>query len=99
MEDRSSSVTQSTTQALGHPVRASLLRLLSCRSTLSAKQALHLRVSPGSLSLSQVNYHLGVLDRDGLVEPATALTSDGLPFRFTDKGRDALTLIGEPSAD
>lgn len=99
MEDGSDSVAQSTTRALGHPVRTDLLRLLSSRHTLSAKQAMGFSIL-ATLSLSQVNYHLRLLDQDGFVEPAAGLSQpDGLPFRFTDKGRQALTMIGEPSTD
>lgn len=86
-------------QAVSHPIRSDFLRLLAKESTLSPKRAIALLPSTEGISLSQVNYHVWVLGRDGLVEPAGGQPGPGrgIPYRATAKGREVMTLIGVPS--
>ena len=83
-------------QALSHPIRSEILRLLASEETLTPQRTISLLSSGEMLSLSQVNYHVWFLDRDGLVEPA-GLQPDvdkGIVYRATAKGRQVMTLIG-----
>lgn len=86
-------------QALSHPIRSGFLRLLAREPTISPKRAIALLPSMEALSLSQMNYHVWVLDRDGLVESVSGRTSvdQGIPYRATAKGRDVIAMIGVPS--
>jgi hypothetical protein len=83
-------------QAVSHPIRSEFLRLLAKEVTLSPKGAIALLPSMERLSLSQVNYHMWVLGRDSLVEPAgwESGPDEGISYRATAKGREVMTLIG-----
>lgn len=98
MKDQPTSVEPRITQALSHPARVGFLRVLGAGNTLSARQAFGLGITSKPLSLSQLNYHVRVLDRSGLVEGVGA-SPEGRSFRATAKGREALLLIGEPSGE
>lgn len=83
-------------QALEHPVRAGFLRLLAKRQALSPGEALPL-LGQDPLALGNVVYHVRVLDRFELVEPAGgAEPGAGYRFRPTPKGKAAITGLGLP---
>jgi DNA-binding transcriptional ArsR family regulator len=83
-------------QALSHPIRSEILRLLASEETLSPQHTISLLSSSEMISLGQVNYHVWFLDRDGLVEPAGVQPGldKGIVYRATAKGRQVMTLIG-----
>lgn len=83
-------------QALSHPIRSEILRLLASDETVSPKRTLSLLPSGEMISLSQVNYHVWFLGRDGLVEPAGRQSGpdEGVAYRATAKGREVMALIG-----
>jgi hypothetical protein len=81
-------------KALDNPVRAGFLRLLAERGTLAAREAIDL-LEPAGLILSNVVYHVRVLNRYELIEPAgSADLERGQPFRATPKGESALAALG-----
>jgi DNA-binding transcriptional ArsR family regulator len=81
-------------RALDHPVRARFMRLLADRDALSPREALPL-LDFGDLSLSNVTYHVRVLDQFELVESTDEPEPTGaVPFRVTTKGETALTALG-----
>ena len=78
-----------------HPIRAGFLRLLACRGTLTPKEALRELAGDEELTLSQIVYHAGLLERNGLVEPAGNLDRErGYPFRPTSQGRVLMVALG-----
>jgi len=83
-------------RALTHPVRARFMKLLAERKTLSPPEALPL-LDLGDLSLSNVAYHVRVLDLFELVETTDAPEpTGGASFRVTPKGETALVAMGFP---
>jgi hypothetical protein len=83
-------------RALDHPVRARFMRLLAERETLSPPEALPL-LDLGDLPLSNVAYHVRVLDLFELVETTgEPEPTGGASFRVTPKGVTALAAIGFP---
>lgn len=83
-------------RALDHPVRARFLRLLAERETLSPREAQPL-LEPGDLPLSNLAYHVRVLDYFGLVEPTgDPEPGGGLAFRATPEGEAAVIALGFP---
>jgi hypothetical protein len=98
MKDKPTSIEPRITQALSHPARVGFLRVLGTGNSLSPKQAMGLNISSKPLSLSQVNYHVRLLDRSGLVEGLGA-SPEGRSFQATAKGREALLLIGDPPGE
>jgi len=82
------------TRALDHPVRARFLKLLAERETISPIDALPL-LDLGNISLSNVAYHVRVLDQFELVEATgEPRPNGGLLFRVTSKGETALAALG-----
>lgn len=83
-------------QAVNHPLRIGFLRLLANRPNLSSDEALA-RVNErsldefkegGDVALSQVDYHLRVLERFGVVELASRpYCGRYASFRTTPTGR------------
>lgn len=88
-------------QAVSHPVRTALLGAFAERRLITASEALDLllsqgdRTSFGVLTLARINYHVRVLEREGLVE-AVGLPGlqQGLPFEATGKGVEVMAAIG-----
>jgi hypothetical protein len=81
-------------QALDHPVRAGFLRLLARHRVLSPSEALP-HLDHDRLALGNVVYHVRVLDRLELVEPAgDEEPSRGYRFRPTTKGKLAISSLG-----
>jgi DNA-binding transcriptional ArsR family regulator len=86
-------------QVLAHPVRARFLELLAEREVLCPAEALE-RLDGSGVALSNVAYHVRVLDRFELVEPAgEADPARGVPFRATAAGRAALIALGLSSPE
>jgi len=98
-------------QAVSHPVRIAFLRVLARRERLSPREALQelpgalkdlpeaqrRRVESTSIALSQVSYHVSVLERFGVVESAGRPDRQtGMPFRATDAGELLMLAIGTP---
>jgi DNA-binding transcriptional ArsR family regulator len=75
-------------QALSHPIRGEILRMLASEVSLSPMRALSLLPSSKMISLSQMNYHVWSLGRDGLVERAgsPSCPDRGITYRATAKG-------------
>lgn len=83
-------------RALDHPVRARFLKLLAERETLSPLEAQPL-FTPADLPLSNLTYHVRVLDYFGLVEPTgDPVPGGGLAFRATPEGEAAVIALGFP---
>jgi DNA-binding transcriptional ArsR family regulator len=81
-------------RALDHPVRASFLRLLAERETLTPAQATEL-IGDESVSLANVVYHVRVLHGLGLIEATEEPDPrQSAPFRVTPNGGDALVALG-----
>jgi hypothetical protein len=86
-------------RALDHPVRASYLKLLAARGSLSPAAALPLLGQDG-LALSNVVYHARVLDYFELIEPTgEPEPTGGVSFRTTPRGQSALAALGFSSRD
>jgi hypothetical protein len=83
-------------KALGHPIRSGIIRLLATEATLSPRRTISLLPVSEVLSLSQVNYHIWLLGKDGLIEPATRQSGPAgtVAYRATAKGREVMVLIG-----
>jgi hypothetical protein len=97
--DDSAALDQRVVRALDHPVRASYLKLLAARDDLSPAAALPLLGQDG-LALSNVVYHVRVLDYFELVEPTgEPEATGGVSFRTTPKGQSALAALGLSSPD
>jgi hypothetical protein len=80
-----------------NPIRVGLLRFLATRETLSPKEAVRHLDTGHRIALSQVLYHVGVLQRYGLVESAGPPDRDrGFFYRATAKGHDVMAAIGIP---
>lgn len=85
---------QRLVRALEHPVRVSFLKLLANKESLSPVEALP-RMDRGDLALSNVVYHVRVLNQVELVEPTGEPDQAGTTsFRATAKGETALTALG-----
>ena len=83
-------------RALDHPIRARFLKLLAERETLSPLEAQPLFAS-SNLPLSNLTYHVRVLDYFGLVEPTgDPKPGGGLAFRATPEGEAAVVALGFP---
>jgi hypothetical protein len=83
-------------RALDHPVRARFMKLLAERETLSPPEALPL-LDLGDLPLSNIAYHVRVLDLFNLVEATGEPEPTGGPsFRVTPEGETALAAMGFP---
>jgi hypothetical protein len=81
-------------RALDHPVRATFLRLIAERDTLTPAQATAL-IDDQAVGLARVVYHARVLHGLGLIEAAgEADPKKGVPFRVTSTGADALLALG-----
>lgn len=81
-------------RALDHPVRATFLRLLAERDTLSPAQATAL-IDDAAIPLANVVYHARVLHGLGLIEAAGEPDPRmGVPFRVTSTGAEALVALG-----
>lgn len=82
-----------TSDALQHPIRIALLRLLADHDSLSPAEAVDLLdVEP--IGLSNVAYHTRVLQDLQMVEPAGELDSNrGAPYRATPAGVRALASV------
>lgn len=79
-----------SSQALSHPIRAELLRLLVENESLSPTEALELLNGEG-VGLSNVVYHARVLHDCDLVEVAGDLDQGrGIPYRATQAGIRAI---------
>lgn len=84
-------------QAVRHPLRVSFLRLLANRDQASLREALA-ALDGSEVPLSQLSYHVSVLELFGLVE--TAGRPDprgGVSFRATDAGELVMLAIGSSS--
>lgn len=94
--DRGSGYDYRLVKALEHPLRANFLRLLAKRRTLSAPQALPLMSTEADLG--KLAYQTRMLADLDLIEPAGEPDpQQGLPFRLTTSGRQALVALGIPS--
>lgn len=84
------------TQAVSHPLRVWFLRLLAKRGSLSPKEALQELEGDGEgVPLSQVGYHVWILERLGVVEVASRATrTGGAVFRSTEAGELLMLAIG-----
>lgn len=84
------------TQAVSHPLRVWFLRLLAKRGSLSPNEALQEMESDGDeVALSQVGYHVWILERFGVIEVANRATRErGAVFRSTDAGELLMLAIG-----
>jgi DNA-binding transcriptional ArsR family regulator len=81
-------------RALEHPVRVGFLKLLASEDSLSPAQALKL-LDRDDLALSNIAYHVRVLDQVDLVEPTGEPDQKGtVAFRPTSKGETALEVLG-----
>lgn len=78
-------------QAVSHPIRVDFLRLLADRKRLTPREAL--RELAEDFALSQVSYHVSVLEHVGAVE-AVGPSSGGLVFEATDTGELLMLAIG-----
>jgi len=97
--DDSAALDQRMVRALDHPVRAAYLKLLAARDSLSPAAALPLLGQEG-LALSNVVYHVRVLDYFELVEPTgEPEPNGGVAFRTTPRGQTALAALGLSSQD
>jgi hypothetical protein len=77
-------------QAMSHPIRAELLRLLVENESLSPTEALELLDGEG-IALSNVAYHARVLHDSDLVEVAGDCDRGrGIPYRATPAGIRAI---------
>lgn len=82
-------------QVVTHPVRAGLLRLLSEQEALWPREAVRHLGLEEQPTLSQVNYHVGVLQRFELVESAGEPDGvRGFSYRPTVKGHLVMVAIG-----
>jgi len=94
--DADKSIEPRLTRAIGHPVRARFLKLLAEREAISPAEALPL-LDLGDVSLSNVAYHVRVLDQFELVEATgEPMPTGAVHFRVTSKGETALTALGLP---
>jgi DNA-binding transcriptional ArsR family regulator len=97
-------------QALGHPIRIAFLRLLARRTSLSPVEALSempsaLKELPeaqqvlvgNELALSQISYHVGVLENLGIVETEGQPDRQGRSlFRVSEAGELVMFVIDAP---
>ncbi len=82
-------------QAVSHPLRVKFLRLLANRESLSLEEALQGIDEGGEVALSQVGYHVSVLQRFGVVELASRPTRErGASFRPTETGELLMLALG-----
>jgi Helix-turn-helix domain len=80
-----------------NPVRVGLLRLLATQETLSPREAIQRLETGHRLGLSQILYHVGVLQRYELVEPAGLPDRErGSLYRATARGQSVMAAIGLP---
>jgi DNA-binding transcriptional ArsR family regulator len=84
-------------QAVSHPLRISLLRLLATREKVSLGEALTAMEGRGGISLRQVRYQVFVLERLGLVERAERQDRGGVSVRATEAGERLMLAIGNSS--
>lgn len=82
-------------QVSSHPLRLGFLKMLRDRPTLTPREAWG-KLCDERSTLKGVNYHVWVLNRYGLVEPAGEQTDTGLPYRLTLRGTLALEALGYP---
>ena len=86
-------------QALGHPLRVDLLRLLVSRRNISLREAAAELGEGGTLPLSRASYHVGILSNLGLVSSGSALDRGGMSFSPTDAGELLLLALDCPSEE
>jgi hypothetical protein len=98
-KDDSAALDQGVVRALDHPVRAAYLKLLAARDSLSPAAALPL-LGKDDLALSNLVYHVRVLDYFELVEPTgEPEPNGGVSFRTTPRGQTALAALGLSARD
>lgn len=96
MESEIPKVDGRLTHAATHPFRVRFLRLLADRTSLTSGEALReIEQGGGRATLSEVGYHVRVLERLGAVEVASPATRErGISFRVTDIGELLMLAIG-----
>jgi DNA-binding transcriptional ArsR family regulator len=83
-------------QAVSHPLRVRFLRLLTDRVSLTSVEALkEIEKTGEQVALSEMGYHVRVLEQFGLLEVASSATRErGISFCATDKGELVMLAIG-----
>jgi DNA-binding MarR family transcriptional regulator len=86
--------------AVSHPVRADFLRLLAEHKELSPLAAQKRLGEKHKVTLSQLTYHVGMLERSNLIESTgERAAAGGLQLIATAKGEDAMAVIGAAVRD
>lgn len=94
--DANKGLEPSLVRAIDHPVRAQFLKLFAEHETISPAEALPL-LEFRNVALSNMNYHVWVLNRCELVEATEDPgPTGGSIFRVTSKGEDVLAVLGVP---